>query len=433
MQVDMRAYLFQMFLDIVFFYAFYKVIENYKTTIKIRIVEIALMPLIFWLDITSEFSAYLLYMIFLYVLSYRFKFVPRAINLLLFADICLVTSSFITNAIRYPFIDQSVKQGWGPTLLTQTIKAFIMILIIVLLRKKINKLFDQKNFNLVMISLQLSLLAIFYLFLQFAHAIGIYDKFAIGTLVFAVTEVLILSGLFLLIYFRTQRQYQDRIEQQQLDNLKKYTEQLEQSQLELRKFRHDYKNMLLSLTELSHEGDLTAVNHYLDELQDYSNCELSKLTDYYQDIGNVQEDHLKGVLLSKLFAVKHQKINCHFECRVPVKELGINPFDLVRLMSITLDNAIEAVQSVPDGKITVMLYQASDNLNITVENTDSGRTNSLYELRQPGVTTKENHSGLGLSIVDDFRRKYPNMFIAQKHEREIFSIQIVIENHTGGK
>ena len=186
--------------------------------------------------------------------------------------------------------------------------------------------------------------------------------------------------------------------------------------------------MLLSLAELSHEGDLIAVNHYLDELQDYSDHELSKLTDYYQDIGNIQEDHLKGVLLSKLFTIKQQDINCHFECRVPVTEIAINPFDMVRLLSITLDNATEAVQDVSGGEIVVMLYQASHNLNITIENTDGSRSNSLHDLSKPGVTTKKKHSGLGLSIVDDFCRKYPNIFIAQKHECGMFTIQMVIEN-----
>jgi len=324
-------------------------------------------------------------------------------------------------------------KGWLFVLSVQAIQIVVLIIIGKTLKKFVNKLFNQKDFSGFLIILQLSLIFIFYFFIQLAIKTNIYDEFAIGTLFFAITEFLILSGLFLLSYFRTQRRYRDNIEQQQLDNLKEYTEQLEQSQLELRKFRHDYKNMLLSLAELSHEGDLIAVNQYLDELQEYSNHELSKLTDYYQDIGNVQEDHLKSVLLSKLFAIKHKNINCHFECRVPVKTIAINPFDMVRLMSITVDNAIEATQGVPEGKITVMLYQAAHNLNITIENTDRSQTASLGDLNKPGVTTKENHSGLGLSIVDDLRRKYTNIFIAQKHERDMFSVQIVIEDHTGGK
>jgi len=59
--------------------------------------------------------------------------------------------------------------------------------------------------------------------------------------------------------------------------------------------------------------------------------------------------------------------------------------------------------------------------------------NLIHNIVFTQATATENHSGLGLSIVDDFRRKYPNIFIAQKYERDMFSVQIAIENHTGGK
>ena len=64
------------------------------------------------------------------------------------------------------------------------------------------------------------------------------------------------------------RQYQNQMRKQQLDDLRLYTKQLEQSQLDLRKFRHDYKNMLLGIRELSKSEGISAVNQYLDSLSE---------------------------------------------------------------------------------------------------------------------------------------------------------------------
>ncbi|AVK60956.1 hypothetical protein C5Z25_03925 [Lactobacillus sp. CBA3605] len=151
------------------------------------------------------------------------------------------------------------------------------------------------------------------------------------------------------------------------------------------------------------------------------------MTDHYQDIGNVNEIHMKSILLTKLFAIENQGIKYRFECRTPIQPLTINPFDMVRLLSITLDNAIEAVQDNQHKYITIVIYQAPTSLNIMIENTDQTSASDVNTLRQLGTTTKQKHSGLGLSIIDDIRHKYHNVLVSYKWIPAKFSVQITIE------
>ncbi|AVK60957.1 hypothetical protein C5Z25_03930 [Lactobacillus sp. CBA3605] len=251
MQVDMRAYIFQMFTDIIILYAFSNRINNQQFSTGKKVMGYGLAPLILILNVQGDFSVYLLYMGLIYLINYQFHWVPRGVNLLLFAGDCIILASFIANAVSVPFVNFAVKQGWFFVIATQLVEVGVLTLIVRYLKKPINSLFSDQNFQVLLMILQLILLVIFYFFIQLANKVGVYDKFTFGTLIFAIIECLLLAGVFLNAYLRSKRRYQAKLEQQQLDNLRTYTKQLEQSQTKLRKFRHDYKNMLLSLSELT--------------------------------------------------------------------------------------------------------------------------------------------------------------------------------------
>jgi len=430
MQVDTKAYIFQLFTDLIFFYVFYNLIETHKMSSRTQAINVLITPIILCLNVLFDFSVYGLYIIVIYLVIYRFKFVLPAINRLLFSGISLIFASLVTNALIVPLIDHTIKQGWNYILITQFIKLCILALMILFFKNRINALFEHQAFGYLVVFLQCLMILILYFYIQISHKVGIFNHFTLGTLIFIIIEFLFLSILFVLIYLRTQQYYQDKIEKQQLENLRFYTQQLEQSQIELRKFRHDYKNMLFSAYELAHAGDLKGVEDYLSGLTNYSNRKLTGQTDRYQDIGNIQELHMKSILLNKFLSMEQLNINYHFECQIPVTKFSINPFDMVRLLSITLDNAIEAVQEGTKKDIKMLIYQGQDDLTIRLENSYSGKSESFNRLRKGGVTTKMNHSGLGLSILDDIRHKYQQVFISQNYKDSLFTIQIVIENET---
>ena len=63
----------------------------------------------------------------------------------------------------------------------------------------------------------------------------------------------------------------------------------------------------------------------------------------FNDFDNVKNPYLKNILLNKIAQAKDKGINVYFECHYPINKLNIQPYDLVRIIEIMFDNAIEAV------------------------------------------------------------------------------------------
>lgn len=84
-----------------------------------------------------------------------------------------------------------------------------------------------------------------------AHQYKVFDQFIIGVSVFLVVQIIFICILGVQTTKKQKEKFEKQFKEQELIHLKKYTDQLEQSQEKLNKFKHDYKNLLLSLKEIS--------------------------------------------------------------------------------------------------------------------------------------------------------------------------------------
>lgn len=220
--------------------------------------------------------------------------------------------------------------------------------------------------------------------------------------------------MFFVIYlYRTsQKVTKDKLFLQQMRDLKTYTQQLEENQRNLRKFKHDYQNMLLSLqlsAKSRHDEELVA------KLSDYSNTHLnSKVLWHFDNIDNIKDELLKSLLISKLNTIFQQKIEHSFECLNTVEKIqDINfAFDIIRILGIAYDNAIEASVTLNDkAKISSMVYSVGSDLEFEIKNRFDHIEKTILELKKPGVTTKSGHAGYGLANIDEIKSKYDNVLV----------------------
>lgn len=133
---------------------------------------------------------------------------------------------------------------------------------------------------------------------------------------------------------------QDKLikEQKQLQD---YAEYLEKSEDELRAFRHDYRNMFNSLKISAQEGDTKELIQKLDE---YTKTNLNaKAFKKYRDVNHIKVKSLKSIIVAKLTEMYGSDIPYNFECRDDITKIpnNINELDLVRIIGISCDNAIE--------------------------------------------------------------------------------------------
>ncbi len=238
--------------------------------------------------------------------------------------------------------------------------------------------------------------------------------FNIDAVSYIIAMVVVVSQLFfsLFVYSINKKIRQDKLSLQQINDLKIYTQQLESSQRGLRKFKHDYQNMLLSLklsAKKSHDKEL------IDKLAEYSSKTLEdKVLWQFNDVDNVKDELLKSLFISKLNRIFQNNIQYSFECRIVIENLSnkYNSFDIVRILGIVYDNAIEeSLEFGDEAKIDTMIYQENGELEIEIRNRYRDTDLTIQDMRKSGFTTKKNHDGLGLANIEELSQPYNDIFI----------------------
>lgn len=270
------------------------------------------------------------------------------------------------------------------------------------------------------------LFVVIYAFMNIVQHYKAYSDLISGILLFILIQCTFIMIVFLKGNQTQKETYTRELTREQLNNLKMYTDQLEHDQIKLRSFEQNYKGTIKKLRSIAQAKDYAKMKTSLGTLEDYSNSYFDNISmQLFKDLNNVVNPYLKSLLISKLTLINQNKIDCHFECRDVVNEIAINIFDLVRLLGISIDNAIEATKGQKNGQIQIALVQETTQLSIIINNTTSEKTD-INEMMQEGFTTKQHHTGLGMVNVQDIKRKYPNLFVQYRKNDKWFNLNIVI-------
>lgn len=210
-------------------------------------------------------------------------------------------------------------------------------------------------------------------------------------------------------------------------NLQKYLETVKKNETELRAFKHDYQNLLRSL-EMETGDQQQAV---VQQLKAYSNEQFSsKKREQFKNVERIPDLKLQSLVIAKLREMTDAKIAYSLEV---TKELnlpaGVDIFDLVRIVGIVLDNAIEESERLlrlgKAASIRMLFYSDQDgSFEIEVRNlTDQKRLDQ--DLAQKGYSSKAKHQGLGLYNIKEMEKKYPQMFASYQLEQGEFKFNVV--------
>lgn len=319
-------------------------------------------------------------------------------------------------------------------LLVQISIIILAVFIIETLYKFLYSYLMSENHNLfigllIYLYVSTTLTMIFYAQTKKVTSLSIFFTiFVLIQIVFAIATYVELINVQKHLLKKSQ---QDKLIKEQ-KQLQEYTRYLEESEDELRAFRHDYRNMFNSLKISAQEGDTKELIQKLDE---YTKTNLNaKAFEKYRDVNHIKVKSLKSIIIAKLTEMYGSKIPYNFECRDDITKIpnNINELDLVRIIGISCDNAIEESKALlkqnKKAHIEIMISSNEDGeFEYEIQNKRRDSEISLKQIQQRGYSTKKSHSGMGLANINSIKNKYENMTISYEIPKGYFDFYLVIE------
>ncbi|WP_159721869.1 sensor histidine kinase [Enterococcus sp. CSURQ0835] len=413
-QIESNISVLRLFIDSLFFYGLFLTVNNQGTSKKRVLVAMCGLPITFMAQFFNDLAEMIPILFSYLLLKTKGKNDYVLLNdLLICMSITYIVSIFSSMLILF-FVSDEYAVGFNRVFIQLFFKSLIIGSYLFFYKKKLYSFvgkYSSQSTSFLLLYLFLMLFLMLFLIPYAAHYYNACDHFVIGLIVFLVIQTGIVLFLFFKMLTSQKENYRQQLEQQQLISLKKYTERLEQSQEQLIKFRHDYKNLLLSLKEAAELENNSILLNQIINLEVYSATYLSNKPFDYSDFNNLKNDYLKSLLISKFDQANEQKVSCQFECSKAIADVPIPIFDCVRIMGILLDNAIEAARESHEMSLSLMIYQDESQLEFLIENSYHQTAIAIDALPRKGLSTKEGHSGIGLHTIQDFNKKNPNMFI----------------------
>lgn len=225
-----------------------------------------------------------------------------------------------------------------------------------------------------------------------------------------------------------QKYYKAQEELKQYENLKEYTANLEQVYDNLRSFKHDYVNIMTSISSYLDEQKY-------DELFDFFHAnivplkkELVQNTESLNHLMRVKPLEIKSLLSYKMMYAIEKNISVTIDIPNDITQINMNPIDFTRLLGIYLDNAIEAALESPHPKVNLHIMDMGGYVALLISNSYIDNGLSLAEMTTLHVTTKGAGHGIGLHNATQIFAKYPLVFHETGIEDNLFFQHMQIPN-----
>lgn len=223
--------------------------------------------------------------------------------------------------------------------------------------------------------------------------------------------LLVMLFLFLAMRCFHLEKMQTEAKQRALQDLQDYTHHLETMYNGLRSFKHDYINILLSMSGYIANNDMGELKQFF-ETKIFPTKNLIDQGDYkLNQLSNIGVLEIKSLLCAKLIYAHESGIDVTIDIPDRVDSFPIDTVDLARILGIFLDNAIEASPTVKQPQIDLNIIRHESGVSIIISNCFQDNDIALYKLKQSGFSTKNGHQGIGLSNAQKIISSYDNVLL----------------------
>ena len=210
---------------------------------------------------------------------------------------------------------------------------------------------------------------------------------------------------------------QKKFEQKHLQN---YTDEIVALYNEIRGFRHDYAGMLVSMQMAIDSGDLQEIDRVYNKVLVKANHKLRSDKYTYFDLNNIEDSALRSLVAQSIVYARNNGVEFTLEVKDTITKLPIDLLDLVRIMSVLLNNAVEGSADSYKKQMEVAVIKMETETVIVIQNSCKMTMTPSGDLFALGFSTKGRNRGVGLNNVKELLDKYNNIILETEMEGSTF-------------
>ncbi|NLM11361.1 MAG: GHKL domain-containing protein [Clostridiaceae bacterium] len=232
--------------------------------------------------------------------------------------------------------------------------------------------------------------------------------------------------VFILLLFILSLSSKARFEHrsQKYMQLNKYTQIIEDMYEDLVSQQHDFSNILLSINGYIDDNRINELREYINKYVMKDLCK-NMNNSFVSSLKYVQNPALKGIIFSKLNQAATKNIKLFINIFTEIDIYNIDPADLVRIVGILFDNAIEACEKSPQNELHLGMESDKTHTSILIGNTYF-QLPDIKLICKRGYSTKGKNRGFGLYNLKKILSLYPHAHLKTTVSDNMFFQELII-------
>ena len=262
-----------------------------------------------------------------------------------------------------------------------------------------------------------------HILLFISDMVNIHEHFySFSSILATIVFICLLLILFAMNANKVQVEREIALNQKKFEQLylQNYTDEIVSLYNEIRGFRHDYAGMMVSMQTAIDSKDLQEIDRIYNEVFVKANHKLRSDKYTYFDLNNLEDSALRSVIAQSIANARVHNIEYILEVKDIISPLSMELLDLVRVMSILLNNAVEGALESYRKQMEVAVIKLESEILIIIQNSLKNRSIKPEEIFNIGYSTKGINRGIGLNNVKEILEKYDDVILETEIDEERF-------------
>ena len=352
-----------------------------------------------------------------------------------FLVLYLIISAQSSKIILSLFSAVIIKIEYNYSIFLQNI---LFLFLLFLITKRINiilnnvakNIIPSEKYKYILYFCALCTLTTYYIFLMYSIFKG-SSYIRLLSVITGLIFILLCTYITVSVLKNIKLETNNKIESAKLEQQKKYILALEKNNNEIRKFKHDFNNIILGLDGYINNDDFDKEKlkkYFNSTIMNYNNnIELNDIV--IAKLNSIKVSSLKSLITNKVLVAQNNNIDIDINIEGEIIDFYTDEMQLSRILGILLDNAIEAALEVTDDKkIEMNIIQIDKTTDIQISNTFNNIGTPITDFNKKGFSTKGTNRGLGLSSAHEIANKL-NMLLNTEIDGNSFIQNLSIEGN----